>query len=104
MQTLVQRPVITEKSLMLVPKGWYTFAVSAAARKEQIAAEIAKLYNVKVVAVRTIRMHGKTRRVGRKMSTIARPDWKKALVQLKSGQKIDVFEVGAMQPEAATAE
>ncbi len=104
MQTHVQRPVITEKTLRLVPTGWYTFAVGAGARKEQIAAEIAKLYSVTVVDVRTIRMHGKTRRVGKKMSTIARPDWKKALVRLKSGQKIDVFEVGAMQPEAATAE
>lgn len=103
MQTIIKRPVITEKSLQRAPLGWYTFAVVASARKEQIAAAIAALYNVKVVEVRTVLMQGKTRRVGRKATTIRRPDWKKAMVRLSPGQKIDVFEVGAMQPEGAAA-
>jgi len=93
MGTLVQKPLITEKSLFLAAKGWYTFIVDKEARKETIARDIAKLYKVTVVEVRTSAIHGKKRRAGKKMAAVKRPDSKKAYVQLKSGQKIDAFEV-----------
>ncbi len=94
----IRRPIITEKSLSLAGRGWYTFAADVRARKEDIASDIAKLYAVNVVAVRTISMHGKMRRSGKRMTMTKKSDWKKALVMLKSGQKIDAFEV-TKEPE-----
>ena len=88
------RPLITEKSMALAQKGWYTFAVSVASRKETIAREIGQLYNVTVREVRTIHRVGKMHRTGRKMILKRRPDWKKAMVKLIKGQKIPVFEIG----------
>ncbi len=89
----VQRPIITEKSLGLASRGWYTFAVTKHARKESIAKDVAAMYHVDVTTIRTVAMHGKVRRSGKKMVPSYRGDWKKAIVQLKAGQKIDAFEV-----------
>ena len=94
----VKRPIITEKSLNLASRGWYTFAVAKHARKEHIAQEVEAKYHVDVLSVRTVPMHGKVRRTGKKMTPTHRPDWKKALVQLKAGQKIDAFEVSTQEP------
>lgn len=98
MTTLVYKPLISEKTLGLASRGWYTFAVSKFARKEQIAREIEKLYNVNVLTVRTIAMHGKVRRTGKKMVSHNRPDWKKAMALLRAGQHIDAFEVTSQAP------
>lgn len=102
MDNIIEKPVITEKSLTLAGKGWYTFAVNFTATKERIAAEIAKFYKVKVLSVRTANMHGKIHKAGRKMKLTRKPDWKKAYVLLQSGQKIDVFHELDKQPEAKT--
>lgn len=88
------RPLITESTIANAQKGWYTFVFGAFVRKETIAKTIGHLYNVTVREVRTIRMKGKTRRVGRSMRTHKTADWKKAMVQLKKGQTIPVFEIG----------
>lgn len=101
MKYVAIRPVITEKSLTLAAKGWYTFRTRTEISKKEVAAVIAKEYKVEVITVRTITMHGKVRRVGKKLSQIQKSDWKKALVQLKSGQKIDAFEVTAPEGEKA---
>lgn len=93
MQNVVKKPVITEKSLSLAAKGWYTFAVATLATKKDIATEVAKLYNVTVVDVRTMRYRGKTRRVGRKLRVTTSPDWKKSIVQVLAGQTIEAFTV-----------
>lgn len=90
---VVQRPLLTEKTLALANKGWYTFAVDKLARKEQIAKDVEKNYKVKVTQVRTIAMHGKVRRSGKRMLTVRKPDWKKALVTLAKGQTIEAFTV-----------
>ncbi|MBI3956205.1 50S ribosomal protein L23 [Candidatus Gottesmanbacteria bacterium] len=87
------KPIITEKSLALAAKGWYTFAVNVGSNKPQIAVAIHDLYNVTVIDLRTMIMHGKERRSGKRMRRIVKSDWKKALVQLKAGQKIDAFEI-----------
>lgn len=92
MKQIIIKPVITEKSLSLAARGWYTFAVDAASSKPVIAKAIGGLYNVDVTDVRTMILHGKERRSGRRMRRVRRSDWKKALVQLKGGQKIDAFE------------
>lgn len=73
--------------------GFYTFVVDQKANKPQIADAVKKHYNVTVVDVRTSIVHGKIRRTGRKMLPIIRPNWKKAVVVLSPGQKIEAFEV-----------
>jgi large subunit ribosomal protein L23 len=98
MQQIIIRPVLTEKSLTLASRGWYTFEVDLDAEKPGIASELSRTYGVTVTDVRTIRMHGKTRRTGRKMKQVQKSDWKKAMVQLKSGQTIDAFHIA---PEEA---
>ncbi|MEK7060825.1 MAG: 50S ribosomal protein L23 [Patescibacteria group bacterium] len=88
----IKRPIITEKSMFLASTGWYTFAVALKARKEDIVKAIHALYSVSVRQVRTMRVAGKTRKVGKKAKPVTRIDWKKALVRLEKGQKISVFE------------
>lgn len=73
--------------------GWYTFAVPIVMSKPAIAGEAAKRFKVTVREVRTASMHGKTRRVGRRMKPIRKPDWKKAFIKVQTGQKIDAFQV-----------
>ena len=93
MQHIIKRPIITEKSLALAAKGWYTFAVDISATKKDISSEAGDIYGVTVVDARTMRSKGKTRRVGRKLHTVTMPDWKKAILRLKEGQTIDAFTV-----------
>lgn len=89
----LKRPYITEKSMTQAARGFYTFVVDTKANKAQIADAINKQYNVTVTHVLTSTFAGKMRRVGKKMLSITKPDWKKAVVVLKPGQKIDAFEV-----------
>lgn len=89
----IKRPLITEKTMAQAQRGWYTFAVGKLARKEEIAKEVSRLYNVQVIDVRTVAKTGKVRRSGKKMIAHQAPDWKKAMVRLKKGQTIPVFEV-----------
>ena len=103
MQSLVFRPLISEKSLGLASRGWYTFAVAKHTRKEDIAKSIERMYSVNVLSVRTVAMHGKMRRTGKKMVSKRKGDWKKAMVQLKAGQHIDAFEVTQQEAPVPTA-
>ena|SRR5689334_9529083 len=98
MQSILYRPLITEKTLGLASRSWYTFAVDKYARKEEIAREIEKMYHVNVINVRTVSVHGKVKRTGKKMIYATRPDWKKAMAQVKAGQHIDAFDV-TQKPE-----
>lgn len=88
----VQLPVITEKSTILrESSGVYCFRAHLRANKIEIARAIEKLFGVKVAEVRTARVGGKTKRVGRSLGK--RPDWKKAWVKLAPGEKeIELFE------------
>lgn len=79
--------------MSLASRGWFSFEVDMDADKAEIAAEVKRIYSVKVLSVRTIHVKGKTRHVGKKMREVARSDWKKALVRLPDGQRIPVFEV-----------
>lgn len=93
MKSTLVKPLITEKTLTLAAHGWYTFVVDKKADKKGVARVISDFYKVKVVGVRVASMHGKTRRVGKLMRHRHKSDWKKAMVRLTSGQKIDAFEV-----------
>jgi large subunit ribosomal protein L23 len=84
-------PIFTEKSIREAKLGNYTFRVEPGMDKKRIAAEISKIFDVKVVKVRTIKIAGETGRNarGRKFSTKLQ---KKAVVTLKEGDKIDIFQ------------
>ena len=84
------RPIITEKSTALTALDQYVFAVDPRANKNQIKEAVQLAFNVRVVEVNTMNMKGKPRRFGRRVTT--QPDWKKAIVNLVSGDKIELFE------------
>ena len=87
--TIIKSPVITEKSTDLTGKyNKYSFAVEERANKIEIKKAIEELFKVKVVKVNTISMRGKLRRVRFRQGKTS--DWKKALVTLKEGDKIDL--------------
>lgn len=88
---VVKRPIISEKSTALAEvAGRYAFEVATQANKQEIKDAVQRLFNVKVREVRTMVMHGKVKRVGRFEQK--RPNWKKAIVTLAEGQKIDFFQ------------
>ncbi len=89
----ITRPYITEKTLAAAAKGYYTFVVDKKSNKAQIADAVSKHYKVTVVDVHTVSMHGKMRRVGKRQKSVRKQDWKKAIISLKEGQKIDAFDV-----------
>lgn len=88
---VVRRPIISEKSTVQAEASrTYAFQVAAAANKQEIREAVEKLFKVKVDGVRTMMVHGKYKRTGRFVSK--RPNWKKALVTLKEGHKIEFFQ------------
>jgi large subunit ribosomal protein L23 len=87
----VVRPIVTEKtSAAYQAKGEYAFEVAPNANKQSIREAIERLFGVKVTGVWTMNVRGKPRRVGQSIGN--RPNWKKAIVTLREGDKIDVFE------------
>ena len=84
------RPIVTEKTTALMEQGKYTFRVPLAATKIQIRQAVEQIFNVKVQAVNTMRYEGKLIRMGRTQGR--RSDWKKAVVTLKPGEAIELFE------------
>jgi len=84
------RPIVTEKSTALMEQGKYTFRVPLAATKIQILQAVEQIFKVKVQAVNTMRYEGKLKRMGRTQGR--RSDWKKAVVTLKPGEAIELFE------------
>jgi large subunit ribosomal protein L23 len=91
---VVRRPLITEKTSTLREDGrTIVFEVAPAANKTQIRQAIEQLLGSKVARIRTNIAHGKVKRQGRFSGR--RPDWKKAYVTLREGQKIPEFLEGA---------
>ena len=84
------RSIVTEKSTALMEHGKYTFRVPLAATKIQIRQAVEQIFKVKVQAVNTMRYEGKLKRMGRTQGR--RSDWKKAVVTLKPGEAIELFE------------
>ena len=87
----IVRPVITEKSSEAYQeKGEYTFEVAPDANKYAIKQAIEQLFGVKVTGVWTSNQRGKLRRVGKTAGR--RANWKKAIVTLREGDTIEIFE------------
>lgn len=88
--TTIRRPLITEKALTTrEAEGSLVFEVAAEATKTEVRQAVEKLFNVKVASIRTANVEGKERRRG-KFSGY-KPDWKKAYVRLKAGEKVPDF-------------
>jgi large subunit ribosomal protein L23 len=89
---LIKKPVITEKSLEAVKLNHYTFEVDVRANKHQIKQAIEDHFKVDVIAVSTTINRGVIKRTGRRRLPRIQSDIKKAIVEIKPGQKIKVFE------------
>lgn len=87
---ILRRPLITEKAQNLAAANKYAFEVDRRANKMQIKEAVEVAFNVNVKAVNTMLMKGKVRRYGR--AETKQPDWKKAVVTLAPGDKIELFE------------
>jgi large subunit ribosomal protein L23 len=84
------RPVVTEKTTAMMQDNKYTFIVPLKANKVEIRQAVETLFKVKVEAVNTIRVEGKVKRMGKNVGK--RPDYKKAIVKLAPGERIEFFE------------
>jgi large subunit ribosomal protein L23 len=88
---VIVRPLMTEKSMrQKEERNVVTFLVRPDANKVEIRDAVERVFNVKVREVRTALYQGKRKRMGRHQGR--RPDWKKAVVQLAAGYKIDLVE------------
>lgn len=93
--SIIKQPVITEKSLLLANKSnIYTFEVIKEASKPQVAAAIKALFNVVVLSVHTVRRPKVVKATGKRRLKTVGAITKKALVTLKKGQTIDLFDIG----------
>jgi large subunit ribosomal protein L23 len=83
-------PVVSEKSYALAESSKFTFKVHPDAHKTQIRQAVEELFGVKVERVNVIKVQAKPKRRGLFKGT--RPGWKKAIVQLRAGDTIEIFE------------
>jgi large subunit ribosomal protein L23 len=91
MYKIIEKPLVTEKGTDMLAEGnWVMFCVNPAANKIQIRDAVQKIFSVKVLHVNTQVVRGKRRRFGKIMGQLK--TWKKAMVQLKEGDKIETFE------------
>lgn len=89
--SIIKKPLLTEKGLILRDtENKYSFVVAKTANKHEIAEAIETLFNVHVTKITTCALKGKLHRMGRFAGK--RPDYKKAVVTLKKGEKIDVVD------------
>jgi large subunit ribosomal protein L23 len=87
---IIIRPLITEKNTNLMSLNKYSFQVNRSANKMQIRQAIESIFSVSVTAVHTMNVRGKQRRRGTAYGYTA--DWKKAIVTLAEGDRIELFE------------
>jgi large subunit ribosomal protein L23 len=87
---IIIRPLITEKNTNLMTLNKYCFQVAQTANKQQIKQAIEEVFSVSVLNVHTMNVRGKLRRRGQKLGYTS--DWKKAIVTLAEGNRIELFE------------
>lgn len=90
---IILEPIISEKSYDLTNQHKYTFKVSTKATKPQIRQAVEEVFKVGVINVNTINLRGKLKKQG--WTRGYRPNWKKAIVTLREGDAIEIFEGGA---------
>ena len=94
MTHIINKPIITEKSLKDAQAGIYTFAVEKTATKPRIQKAIEEMFKVHVTKITTVNRKGKKRLVGKRRTPVYEGNIKKARVILQKDEKIDLFEVG----------
>ena len=87
---LIKRPLVTEKNSQLAEKGVYVFEVDKKATKDEIKKAVEKFFRVKVTDVNTAVCRGRAKRTRLGVGKVE--SWKKAMVRLKKGDKISLFE------------
>jgi large subunit ribosomal protein L23 len=87
-------PVVSEKSYSLIEDNKYSFRVHPKAHKTQIRQAVEELFDVKVEGVNVVQVRSKPKRRG--MHRGKKPGWKKAIVQLREGDSIEIFEGAAV--------
>lgn len=100
---MLKRPLISEKSMKFSNDGLYTFEVALAANKDQIKRLVSEKFSVDVLSVKTIRLPSKRKMQRTRKGYYSSSPLKKALVQVKKGQKIALFET-TKEPEVITSE
>jgi len=88
---VIKRPIDTEKTRYQAEGGKYTFEVDRRANKHQVKGAVEEIFDVEVLSVNTINMPAKRGRYGRRIVT-RKTAWKKAIVTLAPGERIDIFE------------
>ena len=83
-------PVVSEKSYSLIEEGKYAFRVHPDAHRTQVRQAVEELFNVHVTGVNMLKVQSKPKRRG--LIKGVKPGWKKAIVQLKQGETIEIFE------------
>jgi len=96
---MLKRPLISEKSMNITKDGFYTFLVSLHSTKKQIAKLVKDRFKVDVLSVRTINVVGKNKTQRSRKGFFNTSPIKKAIVQIKKGQKIPIFEVAEEEKE-----
>ena len=94
MRLIIQKPLITEKSLVDATNSKFTFVVERLATKTDIKKAVEAQFEVEVKAVATTIVKGQSKRAGRLRTQVKDEPWKKAIVKLKKGQKIALFDLG----------
>ncbi len=89
---VIKKPLITEKAMALAKEGKYTFIVDIKADKKKVKQALGVLFGVQAIKVNLLKYKGKKKRAFRMRKLIKKSDYKKAIVQLKEGQKIEFFE------------
>ena len=92
---MIIRPVVSEKSYALMADGKYTFRVHDRAHKTQIAHSVEEIFGVHVRSVKTSKVNSKPKRRG--LHSGRTRAWKKAIVQLAPGERIELFEGAAVE-------
>lgn len=87
---VLRRPLITEKMTRLGDKNKYAFEVDPHANRLEVSGAVEKAFNVKVASVNILWVKGKTKRMGPRQ--FVTPSWKKAMVTLREGYKLQLFE------------
>jgi len=95
MSDIILEPVITETSLSDAKKNWYTFKSPLAANKNQLKKAVKESFKVDVLAVKTLVVKAKSKRSRLNRRLMQKTSWKKVMVKIKEGQKIEAFEGGA---------
>ena len=92
---IIIAPIVSEKSMTDVSKGRYTFSVDTHANKNEIRKEIERKFKVNILKISTITVKGRKMKSGARRLEISKSPSKKAIVTVKEGQKISIFDQGA---------